>query len=364
MTSSPLHDLPAFQEALGKWFRHFARDLPWRRTEDPYAIVVSEFMLQQTQVKTVIPYYQRWLAAFPDFATLAAASEERVLSLWQGLGYYSRARSLHRLAQAVAALDEFPRDPAAIRALPGIGPYTAGAICAFAFDQPVPAVDGNIARVLARLFHVTDPVDSTAGLARIWELATAILPVGPGGGREQVGAIMELGAVVCLARKPLCLLCPVQEHCAGRAELGMDGVSKLPVKKPRSTPEIRDQHAILAHDTSGRVLLQQAAGPLWEGMWHLPLLAAKPEGGIAQHGHRFGITRYRVDLEVFTTNTDLSLEEWASRCIPFRLKESESSESPGTPQRLAWFPLEEVADLPIPAPHRRALGRLIKYITP
>ena len=348
---TPLADLPAFQAALGEWFRANARDLPWRRTSDPYAIVVSEFMLQQTQVKTVLPYYTRWLGAFPGFAELAVAPEERVLSLWQGLGYYSRARALHRLAKAVVATglaDDFPRDPAEIRELPGIGPYTAGAIAAFAFDQPAPAVDGNIARVLSRLFLVREPVDSKVGLARIWDLAAAILPAGPGGGREQVGAIMELGAVVCLARRPLCLLCPVRRFCAGRQELA-GAVDELPSKKSRPLQEEREQHAIWSRDAEGRLLLQRATGPLWRDMWHLPLVAAAAVGAPLVE-LSFGITRYKVRLAVQAHFAEAAY-------IPFRLKESAQEESP--PFQSAWFTLAELADLPIPAPHRRAIERML-----
>lgn len=345
MTASPQTDPPAFQSALSRWFRENARDLPWRRTADPYAIVVSEFMLQQTQVKTVLPYYARWLAAFPTFGDLASAPEERVLSLWQGLGYYSRARALHRLAQAVAALPEFPRAPAEIRCLPGIGPYTAGAIAAFAFDQPAPAVDGNIARVVARLFLVRDPIDSTAGLARIWELAESLLPAGPGGGREQVGAIMELGAVVCLARRPLCLLCPVREFCAGRSDLG-GAVDELPVKKARPRQEERAQYAVWSTDPDDRILLQRSAGPLWKDMWHLPLVATPTGEPLAEL--TFGITRYKVRLRAQAAGA-------GDVYIPFRLKDSATEPSQ---VETRWFPEADLAHLPMPAPHRKILGRL------
>lgn len=345
MTPSPLQDLPAFREALAKWFSLNARDLPWRRTQDPYAIVVSEFMLQQTQVKTVIPYFKRWLVAFPSFAALAAAPEERVLSLWQGLGYYSRARSLHRLAQAVTALPAFPREVAAIRALPGIGPYTAGAISAFAYDAPVPAVDGNIARVLSRLFHLTEPQGSTAANTRLWELAAAILPTGDSGGRVQVGAIMELGAMLCLARKPLCLICPVHEFCAGRAALGQ-AVEDLPPRAIRPKAEAREQFALWQRDAAGNLLLQLAAGPLWKGLWHLPLMPTAPDSAeLARHS--FGITRYKVALRVF--------EGGGTDFIPFRLKGGHSISSVET----RWFNAEEIAHLPMAAPHRKVIERLL-----
>lgn len=163
---------------LTAWFRDAARDLPWRRTRDPYAILVSELMLQQTQVATVIPYYERWLQRFPDFGTLAAADEHDVLSLWQGLGYYSRARNLHRAARHVVAQhgEVLPADAEAIRALPGVGRYTAGAVASFAFDLPEPLVDANVARVLARLLNLQEAIDSAAGQRALWETAEALVP--------------------------------------------------------------------------------------------------------------------------------------------------------------------------------------------
>ncbi len=159
-----------FRRSLLNWYRQNARDLPWRRTADPYAILVSEFMLQQTQVATVIPYYDEWLRRFPDFATLAAASENDVLHAWQGLGYYARARYLHAAAQFVMQNfgGELPADTAKIAQLPGVGRYTAGAIASFAFDLPEPIVDANIARVLARLTNYKIPIDTSAGRAHLW----------------------------------------------------------------------------------------------------------------------------------------------------------------------------------------------------
>ena len=215
---------------LVAWFGKAARDLPWRRTRDPYAILVSEVMLQQTQVATVIPFYERWLARFPDFGALASADESEVLSVWQGLGYYSRARNLHRAAKTVVAAHggEMPRDPMFIRALPGIGRYTAGAVASFAFDLPEPLVDANVARVLARLLDLHTPIDSTAGQAALWSAAIALVP--QKGARTFNSALMELGALVCAPRTPQCLLCPIRTHCAAFAN---GTAESLPRKKPR-----------------------------------------------------------------------------------------------------------------------------------
>jgi A/G-specific adenine glycosylase len=202
-----------FQRALLGWYRANARPLPWREAPSLYKTVVSEFMLQQTQVKTVLPYFARWLAELPDFATLAAASEERVLKLWEGLGYYSRARNLHRLAKAIAALPEPPRAPVAWRELPGVGPYTAAAITSISFGEPAACVDGNVVRILARLTaDATEFSDSATAAKYFRPLADALLGADFPGDHNQ--AMMELGAMVCVRQKPLCLTCPVRVFCA------------------------------------------------------------------------------------------------------------------------------------------------------
>ena len=201
--------------------------LPWRRTRDPYAILVSEFMLQQTQVATVIPFYERWLQRFPDFSALAQAKESDVLHAWQGLGYYARARNLHAAAKFVRANlgGQLPASTPRIAQLPGVGRYTAGAIASFAFDLPEPIVEANIGRVLARLTNWQAPIDSTAGSAHLWQAATALLP--RKGARAHNSALMDLGALVCVPRQPRCGECPVRSYC--RAE----GPEFLPVKRKR-----------------------------------------------------------------------------------------------------------------------------------
>src|SRR5688572_1441670 len=197
-----------FQSSLLGWYRAHARTLPWRQQPSLYKTVVSEFMLQQTQVKTVLPYFARWLEALPDFAALAAADEARVLKLWEGLGYYSRARNLHRLAQIIAALPAPPRTAAEWRELPGVGPYTAAAITSISFATPAACVDGNVVRILARLTaDATLYRDSGTAAKAFTPLADALLPVAHPGAHNQ--AMMELGATVCFRQNPLCLTCPV-----------------------------------------------------------------------------------------------------------------------------------------------------------
>ncbi|NLD42329.1 MAG: A/G-specific adenine glycosylase, partial [Chloroflexi bacterium] len=192
------------QEALLAWYAAERRDLPWRRTSDPYSIWVSEVMLQQTQVATVIPYYQRFLSAFPTVCALAAADLDRMLALWAGLGYYARARHLHAAARLVMERHggEVPGDPAAFRALPGVGPYIAAAVLSIAFGQDVAAIDTNAARVLCRLFDYAGDLTRAAGKRTLRALAAALLPAGRAA--EHNAAMMELGATICLARGPRC----------------------------------------------------------------------------------------------------------------------------------------------------------------
>jgi A/G-specific adenine glycosylase len=200
----------AFRRRLLRWFRRHGRDLPWRRTRNPYHIVVSEFMLQQTQVSRVEPYYQRFLDRYPSIEILAAAPEARVRESWEGLGYYRRAVNLHRLAKAV--VEEHggmvPSDPTILQRLPGVGRYTAGAVACFAFERPTAAVDTNVARVIRRAFH---PRAATS--RRVWETAEAILPRRRQAAWEFNQALMELGALVCTARTARCGQCPVRVAC-------------------------------------------------------------------------------------------------------------------------------------------------------
>lgn len=318
---------------LAQWFEQFGRDLPWRRTHDPYAIMVSEFMLQQTQVATVIPYFERWLRQFPDFNTLAAANEAEVLAVWQGLGYYARARNLHRAAKEVVSRHggKLPPDPEAIAALPGVGRYTAGAIASFAFDLPVAAVDANIARVLARLLNLQLPVDSTAGATEVWEAAEALLPY-ESGGRLHTSALMELGALRCTPRQPQCLLCPVRDNCqAEEPEL-------LPLKKPRK--KIVPLEEMCEWRVSDRgILLEQQTGSRWRGMWKLPQLRGEIDGeALLQFDYPF--THHRVTLRVFETGAEEA-----------RLYET------GDDQK--WVAIGDLAGIAIAAPHRRAIQQLL-----
>lgn len=260
----------AIRRALLAWYDENARDLPWRRTRDPYAIWVAEVMLQQTRVETVIPYWERFLARWPDARKLADSKLDDVLAAWSGLGYYRRARLLHQGAQHVAETHggEIPADVEAIRAIPGVGAYTTGAIASQAFDLPAALVDGNVARVAARLFAIEDDVKKGKGLAQAWKHAEALV-VGERPGALN-NALMELGATVCVPREPRCLLCPVRKHCVARKE-GRE--RELPVATEKAArPRIREIAAVLSLGDE-LVLVRRVKDGLFGGMWEPPRVA-------------------------------------------------------------------------------------------
>jgi A/G-specific adenine glycosylase len=262
----------ALHEALLAWFDTHRRDLPWRRTRDPYAIWLSEVMLQQTRVETVIPYYARFLEAYPTVSALAEAPLDDVLRLWSGLGYYRRARMLHAAAKQVH--DEYegalPKSAAGLRKLHGVGAYTAGAVASIASDARAPLVDGNVVRVLARLFAIEEDLRGGAPLARLWELAGELVPERRAGDWNQ--ALMELGATVCVPKEPRCLLCPASALCAARAR----GIERsLPLLKPKAKPTAVRAVALVAQRKGALWLVRRALEGVFGGMWEPPLVAAE-----------------------------------------------------------------------------------------
>jgi A/G-specific adenine glycosylase len=267
MSSKPAPHDSKITKSLLDWYRRSNRDLPWRRTRDPWAIWVSEVMLQQTQVATVIPYYQRFLARFPDVAAAAAASLDDVLKHWEGLGYYARARNLHAAARRV--VDEYggeiPRDPDAFRKLPGVGEYIAAAVPSIAFGVPRAVVDGNVKRVIARLFALDESIDHRAGAKRIRELADELLDAGSPGDLNQ--AMMELGATVCRPATPACDACPVASWCAAFAA---KKTTAYPVRsEKRVVPHQRIAVGVVERD--GRVLItRRKESGMLGGLWEFP----------------------------------------------------------------------------------------------
>ena len=260
-----------FSTKLLRWFHKARRPLPWRtEPRDPYRTWVSEVMLQQTRVDVVIPYYQRFLRRFPTLRALAEAPLDDVLALWSGLGYYSRARNLHKAAQAAAP--ELPKTAAELRELPGFGPYTAAAVASLAFGEDVPLVDGNVARVLARVFRLRGDARKQS-----WELAAQLLPRGRAGAFNE--ALMELGATVCTPRAPKCTSCTIRTDCRGR-----DTPERFPEPKQRRERPLLEWQAVALRRRDGAVLLaRRPPGALFAGMWDLPAAEASLPG-VRRHG--------------------------------------------------------------------------------
>ncbi|OAM91191.1 A/G-specific adenine glycosylase [Termitidicoccus mucosus] len=336
-----------FQRALAAWYRQHARRLPWREAPSLYKTVVSEFMLQQTQVRTVLPYFARWLDALPDFSALAAAPEARVLKLWEGLGYYSRARNLHRLARAVVALPAPPRTPEAWRELPGIGPYTAAAITSISFGAPAACVDGNVVRILARLTaDSTGFRDSASASKAFAALAAALLPPKNPGDHNQ--AMMELGATVCFRQNPACTVCPVLDFCAARLTGAPEDFPKLAPKKieQRAVTRVWCEHG-------GRLLLHRAASHARRlaDLHELPEPAAlgleadalAADGSTLLATGKRGITRYQITEKIH-----------AARLTP-ALQRRIAAE----PDSLRWIPLDQLDTVTLSGPHRRWVTEIL-----
>lgn len=258
-------------DAVIAWQAEFGRHgLPWQGTQDPYRIWVSEIMLQQTQVSTVLGYYDRFLGRFPSVATLADADLDEVLRYWSGLGYYSRARNLHACAKAIMAVHAgvFPVDPIALEALPGIGRSTAAAIAAFSAGVMAPILDGNVRRVLCRVFAVEGFPGERAVLDQLWMIAQRELPQpGPGRIEAYTQGLMDLGATVCLRARPRCEACPVNGRCQARAQ---DRVDALPTPRPRRSLELRTAHWVMICRSDQVLLERRPASGLWGGLWSLP----------------------------------------------------------------------------------------------
>jgi A/G-specific adenine glycosylase len=261
----------SFVPDLLAWYDRAAADLPWRRTRDPYHVWLSEIMLQQTQVATVIPYFERFLADFPTVEALAAAPLDRVLKRWEGLGYYSRARNLHRAAQQITARHSnengaFPATAAALQQLPGVGRYTANAIASIAFAEQVAVLDGNVMRVLSRLYDVADDISATATRNRLWALAEQLVPPSRSGDYNQ--AMMELGRTICKPRQPICSACPLTTHCLAFRR-GTQG--QRPVKAPKRQTPHYDVSAGVIYDGEGQILIaQRPTEGLLGGLWEFP----------------------------------------------------------------------------------------------
>lgn len=249
------------------WYDVYKRDLPWRATRDPYRIWISEIILQQTRVAQGYDYFVRFIERFPTVEALAHAPEDEVMRMWQGLGYYSRARNLHTAAKAIVARGAFPVTYSDIRMLKGVGDYTAAAIASFAFDEPIAAVDGNVCRVWSRLFGIETPIDTTDGKRAITEIAQTLLPTSQAAKYNQ--AIMEFGALQCVPKSPDCLSCPLADKCVAFAE---GRVEMLPAKSHKTKVTPRYLTYLYVHSADELLLHKRVANDIWQNLYELPLI--------------------------------------------------------------------------------------------
>ena len=347
-----------FRRRLLAWYRRHARDLPWRRTKDPYHVWLSEIMLQQTQVGTVKAYFQRFVERFPTIAALAEANEEEVLRLWEGLGYYRRARQLHQAAKVIRAehAGRFPSDRDAVRRLPGIGRYTAGAILSIAFDAREPILEANTTRLFTRLLGYRGDPASAEGTRLLWSAAEAVLP------RSNVGAfnqaLMELGSQVCIARPPQCDQCPAALLCRARA-LGIQ--HEIPRPRAKRALEARHEAAVIVRRRGRVLLVRRPDHGRWAGLWDFPRFAVDglepdrlPEaiaeqiqqqtGACIRVGRRLttirhGVTRFRITLDCYE-----------AECVS-------GASRPADPSALRWLKPSELEGYPLSTTGRQ-LGRL------
>lgn len=368
--SRNVHDYPErsyFSSELLKWFHIHKRDLPWRRNKDPYRIWVSEIMLQQTRVDTVIPYFERFMDKFPTLEALAEAPEDEVLKSWEGLGYYSRARNLQTAVREVSDLygGVVPDNPEDIASLRGVGPYTAGAILSIAYNRPEPAVDGNVMRVLSRFFLIEDDIAKPAARAVMEKLAKELIPEGQAGDFNQ--ALMELGALVCTPKSPHCLTCPVMNKCAGRLA-GKE--TELPIKKKAKPPRREFRSVALIEGTGenrGKVLIRKRpADGLLAGMWELPhaLLPVESFDGAEMPDHAlWESVRREAELAIVPMETLLDIDHVFShihwlmrvyRCRPSGGAIAAVAETAG-PAEYAWIGPEDRAKFTFPNVFNRIL---------
>ena len=280
-----------FAELLLEWYSHSGRHLPWRESRDPYRIWVSEIILQQTQVSQGMDYYLRFVERFPDVASLAAATLDEVMKYWQGLGYYSRARHLHEASQSMKG--HFPQRYDEVRALSGVGDYTAAAICSFAYDMPYAVVDGNVYRVLTRFFGISEPIDSAAGKRRVAQLAQELLSKERPADFNQ--AMMDFGALQCTPRQPLCASCPLVGGCVAHEQQNVEG---YPVKRHKTKVSDRYLHYIYVRAGAYTFINRREADDIWKNLYELPLVESTEPLDVEQLLKSKGFRAYFAANEV------------------------------------------------------------------
>ncbi len=349
-----------FARALAHWFQNSQREMPWRRAEnylDPYRILVSEIMLQQTTVAAVTPFFERFIARFPTVSSLASAPESEVLASWAGLGYYSRARNLHRAAQSVMGDHggEFPTNFAQILALPGVGRYTAGAVASIALGQRQPIVDANVARVLSRVLLLEGDLKTASNQAKLWEGATQIVDVEEVSPREINPALMELGALVCTPKNPKCEVCPVAPWCAARAQ---NRQKELPFRAAKAAPMPVFDVCAFALNPDGEVLLRKrpANARWWRGMWELPRITRVEGESDAQALSRLS---EELDLGLEIGGEIARLKHGVTRfAVSLSCLEAKSTRS--SDESVQWISFEAAWELALPSSMKTLLEKLEK----
>jgi len=358
MAKSELQQLPVaeLRSSLRSWYQQSGRDLPWRQTRDPYAIWVSEIMLQQTQVKTVIPYYHRWLAQFPSIASLAAAPQQKVLKVWQGLGYYARARNLHRAAQLVVTDwdGQFPQTFDQVVSLPGIGRTTAGGILSAAWNQPTPILDGNVKRILVRLMAI--PLPPKQVMADLWETSAAILD--PEYPREFNQAFMDLGATLCIPKQPLCDRCPWMPYCqAYRHQLQ----TTLPMTEPRAPLPHKQIGVAVIWNDQGQILIDKRPQKgLLGGLWEFPGGKVEPQESVPDCIQREIKEELGIDI---TVEDHLITVNHAYTHFKVTLTVHHCRHIQGEPQplecdQIRWVTLDELDQYPFPKANQEIIAAL------
>ncbi|HEY9621351.1 MAG TPA: A/G-specific adenine glycosylase [Crinalium sp.] len=352
----------ALRKKLLSWYAECGRDLPWRRSRNPYHIWISEIMLQQTQVKTVIPYYTRWLTLFPAVEALAAADQQQVLKAWEGLGYYARARNLHRAAQAIAHdySGIFPSDLLSVLALPGIGRTTAGGILSAAFDLPVPILDGNVKRVLARLTALQIPPNRA--LEQLWQVSSSLLD--PQHPRDFNQALMDLGATVCTPKNPACLLCPWNHSCQAYT-LTMQ--NELPVSESRAPLPHKLIGVAVIWDDNGQILIDRRRQEgLLGGLWEFP--GGKIEPGETVEECIAREIQEELGIEVKVGDRLITIDHAYSH-FRVTLNVHHCYHVSGEPQpiecdEVRWVTLDEINDYPFPKANGQIIEALLKQGQP
>jgi len=350
------------------WFVTYGRhDLPWQQNPTPYRVWVSEIMLQQTQVATVIPYYQRFMTRFPDVHALAAAPVDQVLHLWTGLGYYARARNLHKAAQQVCAehRGHFPDSVEDLESLPGIGRSTAGAIAALAMHIRAPILDGNVKRVLTRYFAIAGYPESSAVKARLWELAESLLP--ESGIAAYTQAMMDLGATLCTRSQPDCGRCPLADRCQA---LASDAIETYPGKKPRQDKPVKAVQMILLRNGRGEVLLEKRANTgIWGGLYSLPERPLTKHTGqdkpAAQCMAEFNGLSCDLTDAIRLPEVRHSFTHYHLEIFPLLIEvDPTTNASSADSDRWLWYPLDHPPEVGLSAPVKKLLSRLAEDSRP